>query len=209
MSNCAKAWPPRAARRALDGAGGDAAALDTALALADKVLAVDAAVEEAHRVRMEVFFRRDDRASAIEAWDGCRHALRTAYGIAPSAATNELGRRILVGEPAGPLAKTSPSAAASALPLAIPPAFQRPGQLVGRGALLTDLSAALARGQAVLLVGPGGMGKSRVLAAALRAAGGRAPAGGPRLALVEGGDRALRARARRRPARRHPAPDAR
>jgi DNA-binding SARP family transcriptional activator len=164
------------ARHALDAAHSDAAALDTALALADAALADDAAVEEAHRIRMEVFFRRNDRASAIDAWDACRHALRSAYGIAPSAATNELGRRILVAEPP-PDRAADADAPVPAASRSIPQSFQRPTLLVGRAPVLADIAAALARGHGVLVAGPGGIGKSRVLAAAaLEAAAGAAAA---------------------------------
>ena len=59
----------------------EAGALDAALAAAEVVLATDPAVEEAHRLRMEAFYLRGDRAAAITAWDDCRDALRTAYGL--------------------------------------------------------------------------------------------------------------------------------
>jgi DNA-binding SARP family transcriptional activator len=161
-----------AARGALAAAGDDTRQLDAALAAADAVLADDAAVEEAHRIRMEVFFRRADRASAIEAWDSCRHALRSAYGIAPSAATNALGRRILAA--GGASEADTPGGNA------IPASFEHPPQLIGRDAVLADIEAALARGHGVVVAGPGGIGKSRVLAAAVQrfAAGASVAIGG-------------------------------
>jgi DNA-binding SARP family transcriptional activator len=133
-----------------------AGALDAALAAADALLAADPAVEEAHRVRMEVFYLRGDRAAAIAAWDGCRDALRSAFGIAPSAATNALGQLLLAG---GGDAAPAPAQAA-----ALPAALRRPPTLVGREATLAQLLQAGAQGQAVVLAGPGGIGKSRLLA---------------------------------------------
>jgi DNA-binding SARP family transcriptional activator len=126
-----------------------AARLDQALASADAVLADDPAVEEAHRLRMQVFLQRGDRAAAITAWDDCRDALRRAYGITPSAATNALGRRILAAS----------TAAAPSTDTAQP--------LVGRGRELDAIAAALAEGRSVLIVGPPGIGKSALLDAAL------------------------------------------
>jgi DNA-binding SARP family transcriptional activator len=128
--------------------------LDAALAAADALLAVDPAVEEAHRVRMEVFYQRGDRAAAIAAWDACREALRSAFGIAPSAATNALGQLLLAGDEV-----PAPAAAA-----ALPAALRRPPQLVGRDAVLAAALHSLALGHAVVLAGVGGIGKSRLLA---------------------------------------------
>lgn len=128
--------------------------LDGALEAADALLASDPAVEEAHRVRMEVFHRRGDRAAAIAAWDACRDALRSAFGIAPSAATNALGRLLLAGGDAAPAAPAA----------ALPAALRRPPRLVGRDEVMAGLRQALALGQAVVLAGVGGIGKSRLLA---------------------------------------------
>jgi DNA-binding SARP family transcriptional activator len=129
-------------------------ALDAALAAADALLAVDPAVEEAHRVRMEVFSLRGDRAAAIGAWDACREALRSAFGIGLSAATNALGQLLLAGD----------EAPAAAAPAALPAALRRPPQLVGRDAVLAAALHSLALGHAVVLAGVGGIGKSRLLA---------------------------------------------
>ncbi|MCU0767883.1 MAG: AAA family ATPase [Burkholderiaceae bacterium] len=131
-----------------------------ALAVADALLAADAAVEEAHRLRMQALFARGDRAAAIAAWDECRLALRRAFGIAPSAATNELGRTILASESAEVEAP---------LPRAMPEALRRPPQLIGREDVLRSIANAFAQGYGVVVAGPGGVGKSRVLAEAMRA----------------------------------------
>ena len=139
----------------------DAGELDTAMAAADAVLAADAAVEEAHRLRMEVLLQRGDRAAAVAAWDECRHALRRAFGIAPGALTQQLGRSILAAE-----AVALPSAPA---PRQLPAALRRPPQLAGRDTELQALLQALAQGQPALVVGPGGAGKSRLMADAAQA----------------------------------------
>ena len=146
----------------------DAGALDEALTAAEAVLASDNAVEDAHRLRMEVFYLRGDRAAAITAWDDCRDALRTAYGIAPSAATNELGRLVLAAEAAGQRQGASAQAQLqqAAAAAVLPPALRRPPRLVGREAALAEIERAFALGHGVVVAGPGGIGKSRLLAQA-------------------------------------------
>lgn len=129
--------------------------LDGALAESDALLALDPAIEEAHRVRMEAFYLRDDRAAAVAAWDACRDALRAAFGIAPSAATNELGRLILARDAAP---------AAPGRTRTLPAALRRPPHLVGRAALMAEVRRALALGRSVVVAGVGGIGKSRLLA---------------------------------------------
>jgi DNA-binding SARP family transcriptional activator len=101
----------------------DAGDLDGALAAADALLADDPAVEEAHRLRMEVFYLRGDRAAALAAWDECRHALRQAFGVTPGEATNRLGREVLDSEAAPPRA----AGAAPRLPLALRRPLRRHG----------------------------------------------------------------------------------
>jgi DNA-binding SARP family transcriptional activator len=132
--------------------------LDGALALADAQLADEPESEQAWRLRMEICYLRGDRAAAIAAWDACREALRRAFGVSPSAQTNELGRLIL--------ASAAPSSAATPV---LPAALRRPPQLIGRAAALAAIDRALHLRHAVVVAGPGGIGKSRVLLQALAA----------------------------------------
>jgi DNA-binding SARP family transcriptional activator/tetratricopeptide (TPR) repeat protein len=131
--------------------------LDEALAAADAVLLADPAAEEAHRLRMQVFWQRGDRAAAVEAWDDCRLALRAQFGVPPSKATDELGHRVLAEEAA---TQRPPDAGAR-----LPEALQRPLPLVGRERERSRIVAALHAGQGVVVRGPGGIGKSRLLTA--------------------------------------------
>jgi DNA-binding SARP family transcriptional activator len=147
----------------------EAADLDAALGLADAVLAIDSAVEDAHRLRMEVFYLRGDRAAAITAWDDCRDALRRAYGIAPSAATNELGRLVLAAEAADQQHVAQAQRRAGVAAAVLPAALRRPPQTVGRDGELATIARAFAMGYGVVVAGPGGMGKSRLIAQAAAA----------------------------------------
>lgn len=137
-----------AAQASLD--RGDA---DEALAAADAVLATHPESEEAWRLRMEALFRRGDRASALQAFDDCRLALRAAFGVAPSAETLALGQRILASAEAAP-----------AGPGALPAALRRPPQMVGRDELLAALQHGVALGHGAVLLGSGGIGKTRLIA---------------------------------------------
>ena len=154
--------------------------LDGALAAADALLAAQPESETAWCLRMEALYLRGDRAAAIAAWDACRLALRQAFGIAPSAATNALGRLILSSD-APPGAPAMP-----ALPL--PSSLRRPPRLVGREALCQGLARHLALGGSALLAGPGGVGKSRLMERAVTAPGATLWVGArPGDALVPGG----------------------
>jgi DNA-binding SARP family transcriptional activator len=153
-----------AARRHLE-----AGALDEALAAAEAVLATEPAVEDAHRLRMEAFYLRGDRAAAIAAWDDCRDALRTAYGITPSAATNELGRLVMAAEAAGQQQAANLQARQRVAAAVLPAALRRPPRLVGRDGVLHEVAQAFALGHGVVVAGPGGIGKSRLLAQAAAA----------------------------------------
>jgi DNA-binding SARP family transcriptional activator len=133
--------------------------LDGALAQADALLAQEPESEQAWRIRMEALYLAGDRAAAIAAWDECREALRRAFGVAPSQATNELGQLILA----------SPAAGVAAGKAVLPAALRRPPQLVGRDAVLADVDRSLKLRHAVVIAGPGGIGKSRLLAQALQA----------------------------------------
>lgn len=131
--------------------------LDAVLAAADAVLATHPESEEAWRLRMQAFQRRGDRASALQAWDDCRLAVRAAFGVPPSAATQALGQRILADE------EVAPQGAAG-----LPTVLRRPPQLLGREEALATLQRGLALGQGAVLLGPGGIGKSRLLAEVLQ-----------------------------------------
>ncbi len=137
------------ARRAIE--AGD---LDQALAETDRLLREDPAQEEAHRLRMQAFYLRGDRAAAIAAWDDCKLALRAAFGVTPSQVTTELGQLLLASE----ASSSSPSTAR-----ALPASLRRPPLRVASPASSGPVEQAWALEHAVLLVGPGGIGKSRWL----------------------------------------------
>ncbi|WP_167761640.1 BTAD domain-containing putative transcriptional regulator [Blastococcus sp. CT_GayMR19] len=111
-------------------------------------------------------------AEALEAYRRHRAGLADELGLDPAAVLAELEARILRGDPVAPPARRPP-------PAPVPPASAarlpwRPGGLVGREADGVLLRECLGSRRLVTLVGPGGVGKTRL---ALEAAHDLAAAG--------------------------------
>ncbi|HKQ03008.1 MAG TPA: BTAD domain-containing putative transcriptional regulator, partial [Actinomycetes bacterium] len=142
----------------------------TGVELARRMLSLDPLSEEAHRLLMSFLAQKDDRAAALAQFETCRHVLTEELGVEPSPETVRLADRIRAGE----LTPTHPEGERSSRGTGAPPAVHDPG-LIGREGDLGRV-AALVEGEAcrlVTLVGPGGVGKSRLaLAAAERLAPG-------------------------------------
>jgi predicted ATPase/DNA-binding SARP family transcriptional activator len=146
---------------ALAGAGAVPAACTALRALlTDEPLREDAAVALA---RLTAAAGR--RVEALEVLREHRERLAEELGLDPTAAFEILERTLLRGEvPAPPATTAEPARAAPAPP---PPTTPRPPPrlgttTIGRAELLDELAAALACTPLVTLVGPGGVGKSRV-----------------------------------------------
>jgi DNA-binding SARP family transcriptional activator len=171
--------------------------------LARRMLSLDPLSEEAHRLLMRFLAQKDDRAAALAQFETCRHVLAEELGVEPSPETVRLTERIRAGELApahpgpgpDPGRGPDPGVLEPAPPGLGPPEGERSRSggrgrravhsptddgLIGREDDL-DRVAALVEGEAcrlLTLVGPGGVGKSRL---ALAAAEQLAPrfAGGP------------------------------
>ncbi|MFN2149708.1 MAG: BTAD domain-containing putative transcriptional regulator, partial [Anaerolineales bacterium] len=152
----------RAIERALAPDGGGEAP-----ELALRLLKLDPLDEAAHRAIMLVHARRGNQAAAIEQYERCAEAVRSELGSEPSSQTRRLHERIRRGDPIQP-----------DLPAFRPLAPPRKLPLVGRQMELEDLLERIQSGaQLVTLVGPGGIGKSRLAIEALRRASGAFPDG--------------------------------
>ena len=134
-----------------------------ALALVEVVTTAHPLRERAHQLAMLAAYRCHRQADALAIYDALRRRLRSDLGIEPAAATAQLHSLILRQEPtldgrhptrSAPLAGT---VSATSLPAPVSP-------LIGRVTELTGMLAALAdERRLITLVGPGGVGKSRLL----------------------------------------------
>jgi DNA-binding SARP family transcriptional activator len=130
--------------------------LAEAIVCAEGLLALEPLHEHAHRRLMRLHYLRGDRAAALLAFDRCEKALKHEVGAVPTAETLALLAQI---ERSGTPATLSARGARRLVPACV----LRPPRLIGRDAEWIRLQAAWHRGDAVVVVGEGGMGKTRLL----------------------------------------------
>jgi predicted ATPase/DNA-binding SARP family transcriptional activator len=119
---------------------------------------------------MLALYRAGRQAEALRAYTEARDRLVDELGIDPGPALRELEARILAQDPS--LAAAGPAGlAAVPAPMATGNLREQLSSFVGRGAELEELSGAVRSSRLVTLIGPGGVGKTRLAveaAAALR-----------------------------------------
>ncbi len=133
---------------------------EQAITLAQRALAIDPWREEAHRQLMTLLAQSRRRSEALKQYETCRQILLEELGVEPAPDTRALYERIRSGalpglpEPPGPEARAVPQHNLPALATAF----------IGREAELAQLHAMLSQDDCrlVTLVGPGGVGKSRL-----------------------------------------------
>jgi DNA-binding SARP family transcriptional activator len=133
--------------------------LAEAIACAERLLALEPLQEHAHRRLMRLHYLRGDRAAALLAFDHCERALKDDVGATPSTETLDLLAQI----------ERSQALAAPTPRRVVPASVLRPPRLIGREAEWGLLQAAWERGDAVVVVGEAGMGKTRLMDDLLRA----------------------------------------
>jgi DNA-binding SARP family transcriptional activator len=133
--------------------------LAEAIACAERLLALEPLQEHAHRRLMRLHYLRGDRAAALLAFDRCERQLKDEVGATPSKETLELLAQI----------ERSQALSAPTARRVVPASVLRPPRLIGRDAEWALLQAAWARGDAVVVVGEAGMGKTRLVDDLLRA----------------------------------------
>jgi DNA-binding SARP family transcriptional activator/predicted ATPase len=136
--------------------------LAEAIACAERLLALEPLQEHAHRRLMRLHYLRGDRAAALLAFDHCERALKDDVGATPSTETLELLAQIERSQSLAALTGQRPRRV-------VPACVLRPPRIVGRDAEWARLQAAWERGDAVVVVGEAGMGKTRLLDDLLRA----------------------------------------
>ncbi len=114
---------------------------------ANRLLVLEPWREEVHRCLMVLLARSRQRTAALAQYETCRRILAEELGVAPMAETTALYERL--------------RAAAAPPPHNLPP---QPTAFVGREAELAEISQYLhsAEAQLLTLVGPGGIGKTRL-----------------------------------------------
>jgi DNA-binding SARP family transcriptional activator len=147
--------------------------------LATRLLELDALDEAAHRQMMRLLVLNGQRCAALAHYDACRRILAAEFGVEPEPATVALQQQIRAGELSPPTtgrlaASALPALATSALlrhqhnlPSETTPFFGRERELAWLRGMLQDPVNRL-----VTVTGPGGVGKTRVVLAAVRAASG-------------------------------------
>lgn len=129
-----------------------------AIGLVEQALGLDALHEHAWRRLMHLHYLRGDRAAAVAAFERCEQALRVELGLRPGAETLSLLAQVeRVERPSGRVL--------------LPPSLLRPPRLVGRAAECARMHMAWQSGQAFVLLGEAGLGKTRLLADHGRACG--------------------------------------
>lgn len=138
----------------------DSARPDLALRYARRLLAEDPIAEASVRRVMRLHYLQHDAAAGLKVYDQLCARLHDELGVRPDPATRELAALLTR---AGPVAQP-------AVPLERP-SLLRPPRLIGRAQAWSTAHRALAAGRGVLLLsGPPGIGKTRLLGdiAALR-----------------------------------------
>jgi predicted ATPase/DNA-binding SARP family transcriptional activator len=140
-----------------------------AAAFARRRLALDPLHEPTHRRLMQLYAADDDRAAALRQYAECSRILREELDAEPEPETTALFSAIRRGEvaaqprPAERAPVTPAARVRSELPAALTPFFGREAELADLSTLLRDPTKRL-----ITLLGPGGIGKTRLAIEAAR-----------------------------------------
>jgi predicted ATPase len=136
---------------------GGAGTYETAIDYARRWLALDPLQEAAHRQLMALLDQSGQRAAALRQYQICQEVLADELGVEPSEETQNLYQQIQ----SNTLAVARDSRPRSNLPAQATPFIGREAELAELEALIEDSEVRL-----VTIVGPGGMGKTRLALAA-------------------------------------------
>lgn len=139
-----------------------AGAYATARGYAQRQLALEPWRETAHRAVMRLFALEGQRTAALKQYQRCVKILEREFaGAQPERATTELANRIRQGRFPAHLAGAQRARSAARLPVLLTPLIGRTDDLNALGEWLGDLTCHI-----ITIVGPGGIGKTRLALAA-------------------------------------------
>lgn len=128
-----------------------------AVPLARRLVKLDPLREASWRLLMRLHTRNGDRAAAAAVLVECREVLQRELGLEPSAET------IAAASDEASLSPTTRSAMVTAPLRSSPSTASKQDPLVGRDEELAAMEAAWRRGHAILVIGPAGSGKTRLV----------------------------------------------
>jgi DNA-binding SARP family transcriptional activator len=126
-----------------------------AMGYVEAALKFDRLLEPAHRLRIQVAYLAGDRAGALAAFEHCKQLLQVELGVSPSTETKHVADEVARGRRI-PVAETTPH-------VALPLSFKRPPLLVGREKTWRLMKEAWEAGKGIVLAGPAGSGKTRLM----------------------------------------------
>ncbi|WP_309053212.1 BTAD domain-containing putative transcriptional regulator [Streptomyces sp.] len=149
-----------------------AGAVDDAVSALEELVAEQPLRERAHGLLMTALYRAGRAAEALDRFSALRRTLTGELGLDPAPALRELQLRILGHDlPEGPSSSPArPAPPVRPVPSAtpVPPAWRTAADaFVGREDDVEQLLRAVAAHRLVCLTGPGGIGKSRLVAEVL------------------------------------------
>ncbi|MFJ9775906.1 BTAD domain-containing putative transcriptional regulator [Kitasatospora sp. NPDC101157] len=128
----------------------------------EQLAAADPVDELWHARLMRALQAAGRQAEALEAYDRIRRRLADELGLDPSPDLERAHLAVLRAEPAATAARGGPGADAGAPACARRGVPMRVSGILGRGAELAELERLLGEARLVTLIGPGGVGKTRL-----------------------------------------------
>lgn len=130
---------------------------ETAHGYATRQIALDPLREEAHRQVMRLLAQSGQHSLALAQYENCRRILQSELGVEPAAETIALYRQIQAGQQGHPAGQLSKPAEMHHFPVQFTPFIGRERELQQIQEQFLDPDCRL-----LTLVGPGGMGKTRL-----------------------------------------------
>jgi len=152
------------ARRAVLAQAEAAGDLDAALDAAQRGVAEEVGCEANWQELMRIHYLRGEPAAGLAVYQRLSDLLQTRYGTPPAAASTELADALRRAGRHTPDARGATAWPTAQPARALPVTLKRPPLLAGRDAELAAVQEAWARGQAALIDGEAGLGKSRLIA---------------------------------------------